>query len=319
MRSADREMSLNSKQPILYIASDGIAFPRTHKHTSGPPRTRFDLKIPPLPVPALAPVASLPARKNGMAPQRQCCECTCENAWGDDYACSVDGAGFDCQDPSAPCLGEEPTLSYEFVPWGYDDDHAMSYDLFPSGGDDDEASNEAVHQQEEAPLPTLDNAVEVGTKTEVGVSATAYDTRAGTSNGEVGCGEVGGDGCAPQNTRDGIISDIESRWSCSPKLLGDNGLCQIEYNFAEPQDIVDIQVAFWQGGERTRTLKVCWSGMEGGTFLSANKASGCIRAHELSRVLGSSLILPLRTAYFSRPWHPPTCCLLLGRLNRRPR
>ncbi len=64
-----------------------------------------------------------------------CCSCTCEHDWDDDYGCSADGRGFDCKDPSAPCIGEDPTgdaanfttddddagsMSYEFTTW--DDD-----------------------------------------------------------------------------------------------------------------------------------------------------------------------------------------------------
>ncbi len=199
-----------------------------------------------------------------------CCECTCEYDWDDDYACSADGSGFDCKDPSAPCIGEDLTgddaysttdndyttdegISYDFTTWQDDDSGALSYEFIPSGLEQDGVPDEVAQQQEEVPLPTVDNAVEVGTKTEVSVTATAYDTRPG---GESGCGEAGGDGCAPQNTRDGISSDIESRWSCASKLVEGEGPCQIEYTFAEPQDIVDIQVAFWNGNERIRTLKV---------------------------------------------------------------
>ncbi|CAM9841046.1 unnamed protein product, partial [Hapterophycus canaliculatus] len=123
-------------------------------------------------------------------------------------------------------------LSFEFVPWEQDGD-----------------------------LPTVEGAVEVGAKTEVAVAATAYDVRPGASSGQVGCGEGGGNGCEPLNSRDGISSEIESRWSCATKIVADGGPCQIEYTFAEPQDIVDIQVAFWKGNERIRTLEVHFDGM----------------------------------------------------------
>ncbi|CAM9574002.1 unnamed protein product [Ectocarpus sp. 12 AP-2014] len=92
--------------------------------------------------------------------------------------------------------------------------------------------------------------------TEVNVLATARDTRPGSSSGDVGCGDDGGDGCAAIKAHDGIISDIESRWSCATMLVPDEGPCQIEFSFADPQDIVNIQVAFWEGNERTRTLDV---------------------------------------------------------------
>ena len=109
---------------------------------------------------------------------------------------------------------------------------------------------------DEEPLPTVDGAVEVGTKTEVGVTATAHDDRAGRSHDLNGCGEEGGDGCAAALTRDGVFDNIESRWSCAPKLVEGEGPCQIEYTFAAPQDIVDIQVAFRKANERVRTLEV---------------------------------------------------------------
>ncbi|CAM9269151.1 unnamed protein product [Pylaiella littoralis] len=159
-----------------------------------------------------------------------CCECTCDTAnniyYDDDNTCT--DASFDCQDPSAWCFGEPPaSMSYDFALW-----------------------------EDEEPLPTLDGAVDVGTNTVVAVSATAYDVRPGASGGQQGCGEVGGDACAPANTLDGIVSDPESRWSCAAELVDGGGPCQIEYTFDEPQDIVDIQVAFYKGDERTRTLDV---------------------------------------------------------------
>lgn len=40
------------------------------------------------------------------------------------------------------------------------------------------------------------------------------------------------------------------------KLTDPEGPCQIVYMFGEPQDIVDIQIAFYKGGERTREVAV---------------------------------------------------------------
>ncbi|CAM9762395.1 unnamed protein product, partial [Ectocarpus fasciculatus] len=169
-----------------------------------------------------------------------CCECTCESVRDDDDSCSSEYNNFDCVDPSASCFGEGITESDDFS--FDDDDQPMSYEF--------------VTWDETETLPTITDAVEVGTKTEVGVSATAYDVRPGSSSGDVGCGEVGGLGCTAANTRDGIVSDIESRWSCATSLVPDEGPCQIEFTFAEPQDIVDIEVAFWKSNERVRTLEV---------------------------------------------------------------
>ncbi|CAM9634631.1 unnamed protein product, partial [Ectocarpus sp. 12 AP-2014] len=169
-----------------------------------------------------------------------CCSCTCQSRWDDDNSCSSEYNSFDCKDPSASCFGAGTTGSDDFS--FDDDDEPMSYEFAP--------------WEETESLPTVTDAVEVGTKTEVGVSATAHDVRPGSSGGDVGCGEVGGLGCTANNTRDGIFSEIESRWSCATKLVPDEGPCRIEFSFAEPQNIVDIQVAFWKGNERTRTLDV---------------------------------------------------------------
>ncbi|CAN0376865.1 unnamed protein product [Pylaiella littoralis] len=170
-----------------------------------------------------------------------CCSCTCESKWDDEWSCSA-YYGFDCKDTSAPCYGENPYLSTE---------EPMSYVFV----------DDSVPWEQEGSLPTLEGAVEVGTKTEVSVSATAYDVRPGALGGEPGCGEVGGDGCAPANTRDGISSESESRWSCAMELVEDEGPCVIEYTFGEPQDIMDIQVAFWKGDERTRTIDIHFDGV----------------------------------------------------------
>ena len=131
---------------------------------------------------------------------------------------------------------------------------------------------------QEGPLPTVAGAVEVGTKTEVGVTATGYDARAGMYGFDAGCGEAGGEGCVPANTRDGIASEVESRWSCASKLVENDGPCQIEYTFAQPQDIVGIQVAFWKGSERVRTLRVRGCGVSRGQDALASQA--CTIAHK---------------------------------------
>ncbi|CAM9292737.1 unnamed protein product, partial [Hapterophycus canaliculatus] len=177
-----------------------------------------------------------------------CCESTCTAKLSCDYF-----DNFNCADPTASCFGGEPT-----------DD---SPDVFPSFDDylddDDEASSmsyDFTPDDEDESLPTVDGAVEVGTKTEVAVSATAHDVRPGRSSFEPGCGITGGDGCAAELTRDGIASEIESRWSCATKIVPGGGACQIEYTFEEPQDVVDIQVAFWKGNERTRILEVTVNG-----------------------------------------------------------
>lgn len=90
--------------------------------------------------------------------------------------------------------------------------------------------------------------------TTVSVAATAFDERPGEESGDIGCGE---DGCLPALAHDGIgEEDSESRWSCSKDLVVGGGQCEIEFTFGSPQDIVDMEVAFWKGERRSRTLKV---------------------------------------------------------------
>ena len=91
-----------------------------------------------------------------------------------------------------------------------------------------------------------------GTKTTIGVSANAFDTRPGGASGD----SCGGDGCSPDRSIDGIIHDIASRWSCEHDFVSDGQPCQIEFVFDDPQDIMEVQVAFWKGEERSRTLEV---------------------------------------------------------------
>lgn len=85
------------------------------------------------------------------------------------------------------------------------------------------------------------------------MSANAFDTRAGEASGDVGCGD---DGCAPELSRDGDSEDVESRWSCKQDIVPDGEPCEIEFVFDDPQDIMEVQVAFWKGDERARTVEV---------------------------------------------------------------
>lgn len=96
--------------------------------------------------------------------------------------------------------------------------------------------------------------VEAGIKTSVDVTATAHDERPGQDSGDVGCGE---DGCLPDLAHDGVDEDdIESRWSCAKDIVPAGEQCEISFTFGSPQDIMDVEVDFWKGDERTRTLKV---------------------------------------------------------------
>lgn len=101
--------------------------------------------------------------------------------------------------------------------------------------------------------PCVNGYVEAGTKTTVGVSANGYHTRLGKNSGGSGCLA---DGCAPALTRDGISADVESRWSCAQEAAPGRGLCEIQFTFESPQDLMAVQVAFWKGDERLRTLEV---------------------------------------------------------------
>lgn len=106
--------------------------------------------------------------------------------------------------------------------------------------------------------------VDAGEKTTVDVSASGYDKR--TSGN--GCSP---NGCIPENTRDGSRSS-NSRWSCKGDILGEKKSkgCWIKYSFDNPQDIVDIKIAFYKGTEDTRTLKV----YNNGNYLKKIKSSG---------------------------------------------
>ncbi|CAN0231585.1 unnamed protein product [Scytosiphon promiscuus] len=108
--------------------------------------------------------------------------------------------------------------------------------------------------------------IEAGSKTTVGVTASAYDDRPGESAGDVGCGVSG---CLPDLAHDGLgEEDTESRWSCAKEIVPDGGQCEITFTFDSPQDITDVQVAFWKGEERTRTLKVKINGDTFGEYES---------------------------------------------------
>lgn len=179
-------------------------------------------------------------------------ECTCED--GLELSCDYFD-NFRCRDPTVPCFGGDTTDDSPYV-FPTFDDYLVDDDDFARGSMSYSFAPDEVGE----PLPAVDGAVEVGTKTEVAVSATAHDVRPGRATLERGCGAIGGDGCTAELSRDGISSDVESRWSCATKIVPGGGACQIEYTFAEPQDVVDIQVAFWKGNERARTLEVRASG-----------------------------------------------------------
>ncbi|MEP2260962.1 MAG: hypothetical protein ABJI00_06075 [Paracoccaceae bacterium] len=108
-------------------------------------------------------------------------------------------------------------------------------------------------------MPAL---VDAGRRTTVKVSASGYDTR----TSDPGCSPKG---CIPKNTRDHNLSST-SRWSCKGDILDNDKGCWIKYSFKEPQDIKEIEIAFYKGDEGTRTLKV----YSNGRFHTKIKSSG---------------------------------------------
>lgn len=110
--------------------------------------------------------------------------------------------------------------------------------------------------------------VDAAERTTVTVEASAFDERTSGS----GCSP---NGCTPGNTRDNSL-DANSRWSCSGNLVEGDGGCCIEYSFEEPQDIVDMNIAFHRGTRRTRTLNV----FDNGDFHSQIVSSGSTNGFE---------------------------------------
>ncbi|CAM9562900.1 unnamed protein product [Choristocarpus tenellus] len=114
--------------------------------------------------------------------------------------------------------------------------------------------------------PTCAQWLDVADQTTLTTTATAYDTRNLANNG---CDPSG---CTPQFTRDGNL-DGESRWSCSTSLGVDE--CSITYQFGSEQAVRNIDIAFHQGGSRTRKFKIV-SG-SGTTILEAeNNNAGMV-------------------------------------------
>lgn len=105
--------------------------------------------------------------------------------------------------------------------------------------------------------------VDARQRTYVDVESAGHDRR--TSGN--GCSPYG---CVPENTRDKSRAN-NSRWSCKGDLVeypGDG--CWIHYYFDEPQDIVEMRIAFYKGTKETRTLNV----YDNGNFHSQIESSG---------------------------------------------
>lgn len=90
--------------------------------------------------------------------------------------------------------------------------------------------------------------LDVSALTTVKARAPAYDL---TDADHGGCGK--NLGCGAGRTRDGKVKET-SRWSCSEKL--DKGPCFIQYTFDSPQDVVSLRLAFHEGDQSARTMRV---------------------------------------------------------------
>ena len=115
-------------------------------------------------------------------------------------------------------------------------------------------------------LPVYNTALQDARKTTTVYQwSNVYDTRLSS---EGGCDPYG---CTPALTRDQNWADT-SRWSCSEQL--DNSQCKITYRFEEPQDIVRLNIKFYKGDERVRTLKIRGSGGFEKTITSSGTSGG---------------------------------------------
>eukprot|EP00904_Undaria_pinnatifida_P003012 jgi/Undpi1/12711/HiC_scaffold_6.g02379.m1 len=218
-----------------------------------------------------------------------CCECTCVSTAN--FSCGKEyHGGYTCVDPNASCFGDDDDTSTptsgddtntddastscfdEGISDGFcfpdNNNEACGYD----GGDccecdcvssDEFTCGDAKYDCVNPTSSCFNGYVLASTKTTVGVSANAYDVRPGQDSDDIGCNV---DGCKPALSRDGISDDIESRWSCAQKIVPDGGLCEIEFTFSNPQDIKEVQVAFWKGDERSRTLEASINGEIVGEF-----------------------------------------------------
>lgn len=102
-------------------------------------------------------------------------------------------------------------------------------------------------------------------RTTVTQNANAYDPK---DSSDGGCDPAG---CTADLSRDRNLGDI-SRWSCSEQLSGSP--CKITYEFDEPQDIVRLNIKFYKGDQRVRTLNLTGSGGFSKTITSSGSSDG---------------------------------------------
>ena len=153
-------------------------------------------------------------------------------------------------DRTAVCTGSANSLS---LPSGYDGGDCCECTCDPTAEYECGHGLHGGYSCVDPSASCFEGSVEAGTKTTVDVSANAFDNRQGPDSDGVGCGQ---DGCEPVLSRDGNSYDTESRWSCAQKIVPVGEACEIGFTFEDPQDIVELQVAFWKVDQRSRTLEV---------------------------------------------------------------
>lgn len=107
--------------------------------------------------------------------------------------------------------------------------------------------------------------VDARVRTTVTQNASAYDPK---TSSDGGCDPAG---CTPDLSRDRSLADA-SRWSCSEQL--NDAPCKITYEFEEPQDIVRLNIKFFKGDQRVRTLNVSSSDGFSKTITSSGSSDG---------------------------------------------
>ncbi|CAM9345379.1 unnamed protein product [Hapterophycus canaliculatus] len=112
----------------------------------------------------------------------------------------------------------------------------------------------------------LYSAKEIGTVGTVTTSATFFDQRL-TADG--GCDPSG---CVAAFTRDGDYGN--SRWSCAPKLGGDDGICTISYDLGQVYSLSQVMLAMYKGGLRQTTVEVRVDGVLITTWTSSGTTYG---------------------------------------------
>ncbi|CAM9649139.1 unnamed protein product, partial [Ascophyllum nodosum] len=109
--------------------------------------------------------------------------------------------------------------------------------------------------------------IEAGTVTTVTVDAPLYDTNTGDDNG---CDPAG---CVGELTRDGDLAP-NSRWSCRPSLGPDGSTCSIAYSLADVVSIEVLNIALYNGDERTRTIEIYVDGVLATSWTNSGNTAG---------------------------------------------